>query len=255
LELLLIIFVFFFKEKMMKQILLLCLSVMLLTLSACTPLTAISPSPSGSAEAVLSEVGPTSSAVPQITPVNSTLSKTYTNSDFGLQFNYPAAWFGPDEYVSDQTLRVAVGSDTVYPYGTDRAEQLYTKSNSYYVVVQYTKDNQNNYWQNDYLALVGLKDGESVSSMRNQLIKVRQLKLGRFTGIEYLSTLSDTAQTEPVYIRQVILFDDQSDLLTLMGTPNNVDLSSGTGWLEAYQKVDAENAALFDEIVASLTIK
>jgi hypothetical protein len=38
-----------------------------------------------------------------------------------------------------------------------------------------------------------------------------------------------------------------------MGTPNNVDLSSGTGWLEAYQKVDADNADLFHAIVGSIT--
>ena len=238
----------------MKRILFFSLLVMLVSLSACTPLAALSPSPSGSPETVLSEIEPTSSAVPQITPDNSALGKTYSNSNFGLHFNYPADWFGPDETVSDQTLRVEVGSDTVYPYGTDRAQQIYTKSNSYYVVVQYTRNNQNNYWQQDYLSLANLKDGESSSTLRSYLIKVRSLKLGRFEGIEYISTLSEVAQSEPVYIRQAILFDDQSNLLSIMGTPNNVDLSNGTGWREAYQKVDAENAPLFDEIVASLII-
>jgi hypothetical protein len=180
--------------------------------------------------------------------------KLYTNSVFGLGFKYPSNWFGPDEYVSGQDLRVAVGSDIVYPYGTV-PEQPSEVRNSYYVVIQYSRNNQNQYWKDTYQSLLKLKDGESSSDARSLIIRVGQFKVGRFEGIEYITTLSETAQTEPVYIRQTILFDNQSNLLTIMGQPNNVEISNGTGWRDAYRMVDEANLAIFHEIVESITIE
>jgi hypothetical protein len=181
--------------------------------------------------------------------------KPYTNSAFGLSFQFPSTWYGPDEYVSDHTLRVSTGSDIVYPYGTDRTEQIYQIQDSYYVVIQYSQNDQNQYWRDIYQSLVSLPDGESLSDGRGLLIKVRQLTLGRFQGIEYISTLSETAQTEPVYSRQVILFDDQSNLLTIAGSPNNVESGSGPAWRAAFQRVDQAYQLLFHEIVESIVIE
>jgi hypothetical protein len=180
--------------------------------------------------------------------------KSYANSTFGLGFRYPSSWFGPDEYVSDQNLRVEIGSDVVYPYGTDRMEQIYEVKNSYYVLIQYSKNDQNQYWKDTYQSLLNLQDGESLSDARSLVIRVRQLKLGRFEGIEYISTLSETAQTEPVYIRQVILFDEQSNVLTIMGTPNNVEIGNGAEWRDAYKMIDEANLNLFHQIVESITV-
>jgi len=180
--------------------------------------------------------------------------KSYANSTFGLGFRYPSGWFGPDEYVSDQNLRVEVGSDRVYPYGTDRMEQIYEVKNSYYVVIQYSKNDQNPYWKDTYQSLLNLQDGESLSGARSLVIRVRQLKLGRFEGIEYISTLSETAQTEPVYTRQVILFDEQSNRLSIMGTPNNIEIGNGTEWRDAYKMIDEANLILFHQIVESVTV-
>ena len=181
--------------------------------------------------------------------------KSYANSTFGLGFQYPSGWFGPDEYVSDQSLRVEVGSDKVYPYGTDKTEQIYETKNSYYVLIQFSKNEQNQVWNDTYQSLINLQDGESLSDARSLIIRVRQLKVGRFDGVEYISTLSETAQTEPVYIRQIILFDEQSNVLTIMGTPNNVEISNGVAWRNAYQMVDEENLALFRQIVESITVE
>jgi len=181
--------------------------------------------------------------------------KSYTNGAFGLEFQYPSSWFGPDEYVSDQNLRVEVGSDKVYPYGTDRTEPIYQTRNSYYVLIQYSKNDQNQVWDDTYQSLLNLQDGESLSDARSLVIRVRQLKVGRFNGIEYISTLSETAQTEPVYARQVILFDEQSNVLTVMGTPNNVEISDNMEWRDAYQMVDEANLILFRQIVESITVE
>jgi len=123
------------------------------------------------------------------------------------------------------------------------------------VVVQYTQNDQNQVWVDTNQTLANLQDGESLSDARSMLIRVRQLNLGRFEGFEYISTLSETAQTEPVYIRQVILFDDQSNVLTIMGTPNNVAVSSENGWRTVYQSVDEANLELFHQIVESITIE
>jgi hypothetical protein len=180
--------------------------------------------------------------------------KTYTNSDFGLGFQYPSNWFGPDEYISGQDLRVAVGSDVVYPYG-EMPEQPSEVKNSYSVILQYSKNSQNQYWKDTYRSLLNLKDGESYSDGRSMIIRVQQLNIGRFKGIEYISTLSETAQTDPVYIRQVILIDDQSNLLTIMGTPNNVEVSSGTEWRDVYRKIDEANQTFFHDIVDSITLQ
>ena len=111
------------------------------------------------------------------------------------------------------------GSDAVYPYG-EPPEQPSEVKNSYNIVIQYIKNNQNQYWTDTYQSLVNLKDGESFSDGRSMVIRVGPLKLERFKGIELSLTLSDTAQTEPVYTRNVILMDDQSNLVTVMGQPN-----------------------------------
>ena len=219
--------------------------------SACAPqLTATPAPPPALTEATQIPVTELPTVVDQ-----SVIQKSYTNSAFGLGFQFPSSWFGPEEYISDQDLHVEVGSDRVYSYGTDPAERIYELKNSYNVVIQYSKNNQNQYWKDTYQSLLNMKDGESLSDGRSMVIRIGQLNLGDFDGIEYVSTLSETAQTEPVYVRQVILFNDQSnDLLTIMGQPNNVEINGDASWREVYRMIDEENLAVFHEIVESVTV-
>jgi hypothetical protein len=239
--------------------------ILTLSLSACvSPETATTP-PQPAAETALpvetqvpTEVPPTETApdllLGQVEPTPALAQ--YANATFGLSFEYPSSWFGPDEYISGGTLRLEVGSDVVYPYGTGREEQVYTMPNSYYVVIQYTQNDQNQVWNDTLQALGNLQDGESISDARSLTIRVRQLELGRFTGFEYIATLSESAQTEPFYARQVILMDAQTnDLLTIMGSPNNVDRSGGVDWRQAYQAIDEANQNIFEQIVESITIQ
>lgn len=180
--------------------------------------------------------------------------KVYSNSAFGLTFQYPSSWFGPDEYVSGQTLRVAVGTDKITPYGEppDQAAQV---SNSYQVVIQFTQNDQNRAWMDTYQALAGLKDGESLSGARSLIIRVRQLDLGRFKGFEYISTLSETAQTDHVYVREAILADDASNSLSISGQPANVAVSEAAKWRDDYRTIDEANLELFHAILDSISIK
>jgi len=87
------------------------------------------------------------------------------------------------------------------------------------------------------------------------IIRVRQLELGRFKGFEYISTLSETAQTEHVYGREVILIDEQSNLLTVFGTPSNVEVSNSEEWRDVYQMIDEANLTIFHEIIETITIE
>lgn len=251
---------------MRKGLTLLILSIVV-TVSACAAPVTIAPAPlptiailPPTAIPIATTVLPTEpTALPTAvapTPAPQTADqKTYTNSDFGIKFQFPSAWFGPSEYVSEQMLRLEIGSDNVYPYGTDPTERITNVKNSYYVVIQYSKNDQNTYWKEAYESLVNLKDGEAVTTARSKLIKVRDLNIGKFKGIEYIATLSDTAQTEPLYLRQVILFDDTPNVVTLMAQPNNVEIAEGTSWREAYQMVDEMNLETFHQIVESITIE
>jgi hypothetical protein len=238
----------------MKKTLIMFLLLMVLTLNACAPLATAS-------STSLPDIEPTPSVATQIPasapptdvkpPEN---QKRYKNDKFGLSFQYPSAWFGPGEYVSDETLRVEIGSDVVYPYG-ERPEQPSGVKNSYNVVIQYTKNNQNPYWKEAYQPLLKMKDGESLSDARSLLIRVRQLNIGRFKGFEYITTLPQTGQTDRFYIRSVMLFDDQSnDLVTIMGQPYNVEISNAAEWRDLYRTIDEANLPFFHEIVESLTI-
>ncbi len=176
----------------------------------------------------------------------------------------PAGWYGPDIYEWDQGVRLAVGSDKVYPYGTDPADQTYTLKDSYYVVVQYTRNasnlsleqfRENQPWIKNYLSLLDVKDGQSLSGPRDLVTRIRPLKLGRFEGLEYVSTLSPTAQTDLAYIRQAVLLDEKLNALTVMGTPNNVEVIDKAKWQDAYRRVDEANAATFHRILESIAIQ
>ncbi|HSR20096.1 MAG TPA: hypothetical protein VLL49_04205 [Anaerolineales bacterium] len=225
----------------------------LLPLTLALALSACSPQP-----APVAEPPPATEPAAVATPTAADQTadwKLYQNADFGLSFRVPAGWFGPEEYVSDRMLRVEIGSDNVYPYGTDPLERVTQFKDSYYVLIQYSQNDQGAYWQETYQSLVQLQDGESLSDLRSKIIRVRPLELGRFSGFEYISTLSDTAQTEPVYGRQVILVDDQSNVLTILGNPSGVEIASGGDWRQAYQAVDEANLLLFRQILDSITIQ
>lgn len=192
---------------------------------------------------------------PVVADPSSELS-SYYNDVYGLSFQYPSNWFGPDEFISGLTLRVEVGSDKVYPYGTGLEERFYEFRNSYYVVVEYSKNDQSQYLKKIHQSLLNLKDGEEIlSDGHGLLIRIGDFSVGEFTGIEYISTLPIEAQTEPIYTRHVLLFDTQSNMLNIMGTPNNVDFNMAGNWRDAYRMVDEANVDLFHEIARSISIK
>src|SRR5512133_1414392 len=121
----------------MKIALTLFLLIMIVPLSACAQQASVQPTSLPAVKTALpleSKVTKTAASLPPTVSINptpvstsgnqSTAWKQYANSTFGLSFHYPAGWFGPDVYAVEQTLRLAIGSDVVYPYGTDAASQI-----------------------------------------------------------------------------------------------------------------------------------
>lgn len=184
-------------------------------------------------------------------PDTAIVQQQYVNDAFGLSFLLPTNWFGPEEYVSEQTLRVEVGSDPVYPYGTDPLERPEARANAYHVVVQYDKDGD---LTSTYQSLAAMQNGESLSDARGMIIKVRPLNFNGLTGYEYITTLSDTAQTTPIYSRTSILLDAQGNYLTVFGTPSQVELADGTSWQDAYQLIDEANLSYYRQVVESISV-
>lgn len=241
--------------------------LVLLIITACTPQAADPTAAPTIAPTAASTDAPAATAAPIDTPTGAPTTapaetaapadawNTFSSPDFGFSFRYPAGWFGPEVYIAENTLRAEIGTDVVYPYGTGLEERTYTIYDSYYIVFQYTKNNTNGFWQETYQALESMQDGESRSDARSMLIRERALELGRFRGFEYISTLSETAQTEPVYSRSVILVDDQSNLLTVMANPSNVQPRADNNWRAAYQAVDETHREVFRQIIESITIE
>ena len=190
--------------------------------------------------------------------------QSYTNENFRIKIKYPSTWFGPDVYEVDNEIRLAIGSDKVYPYGTDRTEQIYQVINSYYITIRYQENpgyasldeySEAQLWLSTYLSMLNMEDGKSTSNSRAIDIKVRNVELGKFSGLEYITTLSETAQTEPVFIRQLILFDEQLNALMIMGSPNNVEIPINGNWREAYQSVDRENLEILYKVLELIVIE
>lgn len=192
----------------------------------------------------------------QLAPTDAPTSdvQSYTNEAFGLSFRYPETWFGPDEYAVDNTLRVAVGSDVVTPYGGVPLETKPTEENSYQVILQYVAQNQNPYLADTLASLEGLQDGEMEETGRSRLIRVRSLNVEAYSGYEYIATLSESAQTEYFYARQVVLQDADGNLLTMMGVPNFVNVPEDADWRDVYESIDRENLATFNLILDSLDL-
>jgi hypothetical protein len=186
----------------------------------------------------------------------------YTNEIIQFRFLYPSSWYGPEVEQQEGSLRVEVGSDVVYPYGTDRTEQITTIPDSYYIVIQYFENTQgrtwddfiNNGWIDIYLGLIDLQDGESITTIRSLTIREREVSLGDFNGLEYIVTLSDTAQTEIGYVREVMAFDEDLNWLRVTGFPNLVEIADETNWKADYIRVDQANLEIFRTLVESIVI-
>jgi hypothetical protein len=188
---------------------------------------------------------------------------TYSNPTFRISFRYPSTWYGPDVYEFEDGVRLAVGSDTVYPYGTGPEDRQPGAPNAYAIVIQYTLNTTGRSleqaraeqsWFNDYLAVLDMQDGESSITARSLTTRVRRLTLGTFTGVEFTTTLSETAQTERFYIRSAFLMDENLNVLQITGSPDNVEVTDPAAWRQAFEAVDESNREALHTLLDSIQV-
>ena len=60
----------------------------------------------------------------------------------------------------------------------------------------------NSGWIDSYLGLQELGDGQFITTPRSLVTRVGEVTLGDFSGLMYLATLPEGAQTERVYLRE-----------------------------------------------------
>ena len=203
---------------------------------------------------------PTASVVeqPEETPSASPAAgKVYKNNPFGVSIRYPLGWLGPEVYEAKDGFYFEVGTDVVYPYGTDRAERKYEKKNSYYITVQYGRKppetpieeyKKNQPWLEQYLPLLTMRDGETKTYEGIVFTRVRQSNKNNFKGVEYTVSLS------PIdFHREVLLVNDNYDTFRIEGSPKNVEVINEAEWKTAFQVVDEANLNTFREVVNSIS--
>ena len=187
----------------------------------------------------------------------------YINNSVGFRFLYPAAWYGPEVYETEGSMRLEVSTDVVYPYGTSREDQVTTVPDSYYITIQYFENIEgrtwddfiNSGWIDAYLSLLELENGGSITTLRSLTIRVNTITLGDFQGLEYIATLSDTAQTERGYLREIMAFDEDLNWLRITGSPNLVEITDPENWKDDYSRVDLANLEIFTTLAESIVIK
>ena len=236
--------------------------ILALLISGCssTPQTSPTDAPAAATQVEPAPEDPTSTPEAAAEPVSPWTDFEYEALQFS--FSYPTDWYGPDVYEVDGTLRIAIGSDVVYPYGTSREDQISTIPDAYYITIQYNQNQTNMTWDDlvnsgwitTYLELQDLEPGATSSTIRSLAIKVRDVNLGDFKGVEYIFTLPDTAQTERVYGRQIVAFDENLNMLQIMGSPNLVTISDQENWKADYQSVDESYQEIFRFIADSIIV-
>jgi hypothetical protein len=233
-----------------------------LVLAGCTPaLEAGEPTTAPAIPTEASVPQAPSSAEPTLDPYPGWT--TYANESFGLSFRYPSTWYGPEVYESEDGLRLEVGSDVVYPYGTGLEERQPGAANAYGIMIQLTVNRSGwtleqyraeQPWFNDTLAVLDMQDGESSTTARSLISRERGLTVGRFTGVEFTTTLSETAQTERFYMRTAFLMDQDLNVLLIDGSPNNVEITDPANWRGAFEAVDGANLEIFRTLVDSIRL-
>jgi len=253
---------FFSRFSFLKYFILLSL-VAGLVLSACTATGAEnesigSPTPSSIS---IKEPDPSPTAEVDENPDGDWLE--YTHHVTGLRFLYPADWFGPEVYETEGSLRIEIGSDQVYPYGTSREEQITTTPDSYYILIQYVENTIGRSWDDfidsgwidTYLALKELEDNQFILTPRLIATRIGEVSLGDYSGLMYLATLPDSAQTERAYAREVVLFDSELNWLRISATPSMVQIEDTEKWKNDFARVDQAFLEIFLTTLESIEIK
>jgi hypothetical protein len=196
----------------------------------------------------------------QITPILDNW-KVFTNEEFGIKVYYPKDWNGPAISVEEDVIRLEIGTDNVYPYGTGLEYREITKKNSYNIDIIYYKNisrikNAEGFkWfyhifdYDVYKKLIDLPNGETILFMKSILSKVRNYSICDYKGLEYIATSPYYMQTEYSYARQLTLINDEYSFLEIIGQPQKVDIVLDQNWRDSYRGVDEAYLDIYWKII------
>ncbi|MBM3121520.1 MAG: hypothetical protein FJZ97_04965 [Chloroflexi bacterium] len=102
--------------------------------------------------------------------------------------------------------------------------------------------------------MLEFQDGESITTARSPTTRVRALTVGPFTGVEFTTTLPDTAQTERFFMRTAFLMDEGLNVIVINAQPVNVEIADAAAWREGYAALDAAQEATFRAVVDSIQV-
>lgn len=206
--------------------------------------------------------GATGAVIP--TPIDAQgIWASYKNKTFAICLKYPGRWFGPEVYEYKDGFLFEVGNDRVYRYGTPLEHRVYTRVDDYYIAVTFTRkpsdvsvdqDKQNQPWLEQYLPLLTMKDGESKTDQITKLTKIRTVKIGDYSGVEYISTPSETARTDFYYRREVFLIDSRYNTFQITGSPANVRVANEANRRNDYKRVEGAYLSTFRKFVDSISL-
>lgn len=182
--------------------------------------------------------------------------KIYRNNKFNIRLRYPLNWSEPETQEHEDGFNLVTGTNS--------------NKNSYYITFQYSK-RPNAIPIERYksiqeavqreLKLSEQSEGESIVSAIYTLTKVKDIQIQNFSGVEFISSIPETAHTNVGsvtdwkfnnVVRKALLVNDNHDIMSIVGSPNNLDLTDGIDKKIASQRIDEDYLNEFHGFVNSV---
>jgi|WetSurMetagenome_2_1015567.scaffolds.fasta_scaffold120665_3 hypothetical protein len=196
----------------------------------------------------------------QVTPLLDNW-KVFVDEKLGIKVYFPEDWNGPAIYVEENVIWLEIGTDNVYPYGTNLEYREIVHKNSYSIDIIYykngtgIKNTEGFKWfkhisdYSVYKKLLDLPNGQTILHMKSILSKVKNYSICNYRGVEYIETLPDYMETDYYYSRQLTIINDEYSYLEIIGEPQNVDIVLDENWRDSYRGVDEAYLDIYRQII------
>ncbi|OGE44161.1 hypothetical protein A3B45_01085 [Candidatus Daviesbacteria bacterium RIFCSPLOWO2_01_FULL_39_12] len=183
--------------------------------------------------------------------------KTFKSDKFNVSLNYPSNWSEAEVQEHKDGFNLAIGT--------------YSKVNSYNITFQYTKrpneipleryKNIQEAVQRE-LGLRGRTEGDTITSAIYTLTKIRDISLQNYKGVEFISSVPESASLGSLTdwkfnstVRKVLFVNDNYDIISIVGSPNNLDLTGGLDKKTVSKEIDEDYINEFHKFIESIKIE
>jgi len=142
--------------------------------------------------------------------------KTFKSDKFNVSLNYPSNWSEAEVQEHKDGFNLAIGT--------------YSKVNSYNITFQYTK--------------------------------IRDISLQNYKGVEFISSVPESASLGSLTdwkfnstVRKVLFVNDNYDIISIVGSPNNLDLTGGLDKKTVSKEIDEDYINEFHKFIESIKIE